>query len=71
MRTIEVERGWYKIGYDAMTYKQYAYIMNLSTEDNLEGFEFPSTTNAMRNIDKFTASMIIDELKAGNKVVIK
>lgn len=71
MKTIEIETSWHKSdSKDAMTYKQYEFIMSLATDENLDGWGFKSTTNAMRSLTKFDASEIIDALKNGCKVVI-
>lgn len=71
-KPIEFQTTWHKVNSPmAMTYNQKSFIDSLSEKTgNLEGWDFRSSTNAMRSIDKFTASAIIDALKSGKKVKI-
>ncbi|MBR8726197.1 hypothetical protein [Bacteroides pyogenes] len=70
-QVLEIEKGWYKPNdKDAMTYNQLEFIMSLMSDDNVEGWDFNSKSNAMRSISKSDASDIIDALQAGQKVVI-
>ena len=69
---VEITTSWHKATDKiAMTYAQIKYIDTLATEDNIEGWDFPSNTNAQRSLTKYDASEIIDALKSGKKVVIK
>ena len=69
---VEITTSWHKATDKiAMTYAQIKYIDALATEDNIEGWDFPSNTNAQRSLTKYDASEIIDALKSGKKVVIK
>lgn len=69
---VEITTTWHKATDKiAMTYAQIKYIDALATEDNIEGWDFPSNTNAQRSLTKYDASEIIDALKSGKKVVIK
>lgn len=72
IQTVEFNTTWHKVNSPfAMTHNQKSFIDSLSEKTgNLEGWNFKSSTNAMRSIDKFTASEIIDALKAGKKVKI-
>lgn len=69
---VEITTTWHKATDKiAMTYAQIKYIDALATEGNIEGWDFPSNTNAQRSLTKYDASEIIDALKSGKKVVIK
>ena len=69
---VEITTSWHKATDKiAMTYAQIKYIDALATEGNIEGWDFPSNTNAQRSLTKYDASEIIDALKSGKKVVIK
>ncbi|WP_455993549.1 hypothetical protein [Porphyromonas endodontalis] len=69
---VEITTSWHKATDKiAMTYVQIKYIDALATEGNIEGWDFPSNTNAQRSLTKYDASEIIDALKGGKKVVIK
>lgn len=69
---VEITTTWHKATDKiAMTYAQIKYIDALATEGNIEGWDFPSNTNAQRSLTKYDASEIIDALKGGKKVVIK
>ena len=69
---VEITTTWHKATDKiAMTYAQIKYIDALATEDNIEGWDFPSNTNAQRSLTKYDASEIIDAPKSGKKVVIK
>lgn len=69
---VEITTTWHKATDKiAMTYAQVKYIDALATEGNIEGWDFPSTTNAQRSLTKYDASEIIDALKSGKRVVIK
>lgn len=69
---VEIKTSWHKATDKiAMTYAQIKYIDALATEGNIEGWDFPSNTNAQRSLTKYDASEIIDALKSGKKVVIK
>ena len=69
---VEITTSWHKATDKiAMTYAQIKYIDALATEGNIEGWDFPSSTNAQRSLTKYDASEIIDALKSGKKVVIK
>ena len=69
---VEITTSWHKATDKiAMTYSQIKYIDALATEGNIEGWDFPSNTNAQRSLTKYDASEIIDALKSGKKVVIK
>ena len=72
IKAVEFQKTWHKVNSPmAMTYNQKSFIDSLSEKTgNLEGWNFSSSTNAMRSIDKFTASSIIDALKSGKKVKI-
>ena len=69
---VEITTSWHKATDKiAMTYAQIKYIDALATDGNIEGWDFPSNTNAQRSLTKYDASEIIDALKGGKKVVIK
>ena len=69
---VEITTSWHKATDKiAMTYAQIKYIDALATDGNIEGWDFPSNTNAQRSLTKYDASEIIDALKSGKKVVIK
>ncbi len=69
---VEITTTWHKATDKiAMTYAQIKYIDALATEGNIEGWDFPSNTNAQRSLTKYDASEIIDALKSDKKVVIK
>ena len=69
---VEITTTWHKATDKiAMTYAQIKYIDALATDGNIEGWDFPSNTNAQRSLTKYDASEIIDALKSGKKVVIK
>ena len=53
-----------------MTYPQYLMIKKLITNTNITGWDFPSTSQAMKQIDRYDASVIIDALKYGGSVEI-
>ena len=64
-RVIEVEKFWHKANdKNAMTYAQLEYINALGT-GSIEGWEFPSSSQAIRRITKDGASDIISALKSG------
>lgn len=72
IEVVEITTTWHKATDKiAMTYAQIKYIDALATEGNIEGWDFPSNTNAQRSLTKYDASEIIDALKSGKKVVIK
>lgn len=72
IEVVEITTTWHKATDKiAMTYAQIKYIDALATEGNIEGWDFPSNTNAQRSLTKYDASEIIDALKGGKKVVIK
>ena len=72
IEVVEITTTWHKATDKiAMTYAQIKYIDALAKEGNIEGWDFPSNTNAQRSLTKYDASEIIDALKSGKKVVIK
>lgn len=72
IEVVEITTTWHKATDKiAMTYAQIKYIDALATDGNIEGWDFPSNTNAQRSLTKYDASEIIDALKSGKKVVIK
>ena len=53
---VEITTTWHKATDKiAMTYAQIKYIDALATGDNIEGWDFPSNTNAQRSLTKFDA----------------
>jgi|GEM_PF-3208740 hypothetical protein len=69
--TITIKKTWSGVMKGTeMTYPQYEFIMNLMNDENMVGWDFPSASQARKQIDKYDASEIIDTLKKGGSVEI-
>jgi len=67
-QVIEVDKYWHKANdKNAMTYAQLEYINSLGTR-SIAGWDFPSSSQAIRRITKDGASEIISALKSGHLV---
>jgi hypothetical protein len=65
---IQIKTGYHKAADKwAMSAAQYKFILSLGTE-RIKGWDFPSTSQAMRYLTKSGASEIIDALKNGDEV---
>lgn len=72
MEELTIEKSWHKANSpQAMTKNQLEYIYDLRTEDNCDGWDFRSKTNAMRSLTKSDASEIIQHLESGGKIIIE
>ena len=54
-----------------MTYKQERYLSSLAEQGHIEGWDFDSSYRAQKSISKALASVLIDYIKNGKKIILK